>query len=133
MCRVLSVQRSGFYAWLKQPLSRLAKENERLTGLIKQAWLESGCVYGYRKIHDDLRGLGEHLSPNRVARLAKGAEVKAQIGYKRRPRITGGAPAVIAENKLKQNFDVDAPDTVWVTDITYCTPSAQVGQIVHHC
>ena len=26
---------------------------------------------------------------------------------------------MISENKLKQNFDVDMPDTVWVTDITY--------------
>ena len=119
MCRVLGVQRSGFYAWLKQPLSKLAKDNIRLTGLIKQAWLESGCVYGYRKIHDDLRSLGESCSPNRVARLAQAAEIKAQIGYKRRPRITAGAPAIIAENKLKQNFCIDTPDTVWVTDITY--------------
>ena len=52
MCRVLGVQRSGFYAWLKQPISKLARENIRLTGLIKQAWLESGCVYGYRKTHE---------------------------------------------------------------------------------
>ena len=119
MCRVLGVQRSGFYAWLKQPLSKLAKDNIRLTGLIKQAWLESGCVYGYRKIHDDLRSLGESCSPNRVARLAKTADIKAQIGYKRRPRIVGGAPSIIAENKLQQNFCIDVPDTVWVTDITY--------------
>ena len=73
-----------------KPLSKLAKDNIRLTGLIKQAWLESGCVYGYRKIHDDLCGLGERCSPNRVARLAKAANIKAQIGYKRRPRIVGG-------------------------------------------
>ena len=119
MCRVLGVQRSGFYAWLKRPLSKLAKDNIRLTGLIKQAWLESGCVYGYRKIHDDLRASGESCSPNRVARLARAADIKAQIGYKRRPRIMGGAPAIIVENKLGQNFCVDTPDTVWVTDITY--------------
>ena len=92
MCRVLSVQRSGFYDWLKKPVSKRAKENERLTELIKQAWLESGCVYGYRKIHDDLRALGETCSLNRVARLAQAAKIKAQIGYKNRPRIVGGNP-----------------------------------------
>ena len=70
MCRVLGVQRSGFYAWLKRPLSKLAKDNIRLTGLIKQAWLESGCVYGYRKIHDDLRSLGEICSRNEFALLS---------------------------------------------------------------
>ena len=119
MCRVLDVQRSGFYAWLKAPFSNLSKDNKRLTGLIKQAWLESGCVYGYRKIHDDLRCLGETLSLNRTARLMQGAGINAQIGYKRKPGSYGGSPAIVAENKLEQNFSVEAPDQVWVTDITY--------------
>jgi len=47
MCRVLGVHASGFYAWLKNGLSGQAKRRRRLTGLIKQSWLESGCVYGY--------------------------------------------------------------------------------------
>ena len=119
MCRVLGVQRSGFYTWLKAPFSNRAKDNKRLTGLIKQAWLESGCVYGYRKIHDDLHCLGETLSLNRTARLMHNAEIKAQVGYKRKPSSYGGSPAVIAQNKLEQNFAVAKPDQVWVTDITY--------------
>ena len=119
MCRVLKVHHSGFYAWLKNPLSKRAKDNLRVTGLIKRAWLESGCVYGYRKIHDDLRSLGETCCPNRIARLAKKAGIKAQIGYRRRPGTYGGKPAVVALNRLKQDFDARAPDQVWVTDITY--------------
>jgi len=119
MCRILKVHHSGFYVWLKTPLSNRAKDDRRVTGLIKQAWLESGCVYGYRKIHDDLRSLGEKCCPNRIARLAKEAGIKAQIGYRRRPGTYGGTPAVIALNRLKQDFDTRAPDQVWVTDITY--------------
>jgi putative transposase len=60
MCRVLRVHFSGFYAWLKEPLSRRAQEDARQTGLIRQAWSESGKVYGYRKLADDLRDQGEH-------------------------------------------------------------------------
>ena len=56
MCRVLMVHFSGFYSWLKEPLSKRAKEGARQTELIRQAWAESGKVYGYRKLHDDLRG-----------------------------------------------------------------------------
>jgi len=119
MCRVLKVHHSGFYAWLKSPLSERSKDARRLTGLIKQSWFESGCVYGYRKIHDDLRNLGERCSLNRVARLAHQSGVKAQIGYKRKPGSYGGKPAVVAKNQLKQSFDTLAPDQVWVTDITY--------------
>ena len=119
MCRVLKVHRSGFYAWLKTPLSKRGQDDNRLTGLIKQSWLESGCVYGYRKIHDDLRSLGEGCCPNRVARLARLSGIKAQIGYKRKPGSYGGKPAIVATNQLGQSFNTLAPDQTWVTDITY--------------
>jgi len=119
MCRMFKVHHSGFYAWLNAPLSNRAKDDDRLIGLIKQAWQESGCVYGYRKIHDDLRSLGETCCPNRVARLAKMAGIKAQIGYRKKPGRYGGRPAIVADNHLKQDFDSPSPDQVWVTDITY--------------
>ncbi|MBB5591689.1 hypothetical protein GGD45_001139 [Rhizobium tropici] len=54
MCRLLRVHPSGFYAWLKNPLSRRASEDKRQTDLLLKAWEESGKVYGYRKLHDDL-------------------------------------------------------------------------------
>jgi putative transposase len=119
MCRVLRVHFSGFYAWLKEPLSRRALEDVRQTALIRQAWSESGKVYGYRKLADDLRDQGERVSENRVARLASLAGILAQVGYKRRPGRYGGKPAVVATNTLDRQFAVDTPDKVWVTDITY--------------
>ena len=62
MCRCLRIHPSGFYAWLKNPLSRRANEDARQTGLIRQAWEESGKVYGYRKLHDDQLDQGETCS-----------------------------------------------------------------------
>ena len=119
MCRCLKIHPSGFYAWLKSPLSKRALEDERQTKLIEKAWEDSGKVYGYRKLHDDLVDQGETCCPNRVARLARLAGIKAQIGYKRRPGRYGGKPSVVVDNTLNRQFDVDAPDRVWVTDITY--------------
>ena len=46
------------YAWLHEPLSQRALEDQRHTVLLKQAWDDSGEVYGYRKLHDDLCDLG---------------------------------------------------------------------------
>lgn len=83
MCRVLGVHFSGFYAWLHKPESSRTKANRRLVGLIKQAWLESGGVYGYRNITLDLKDLGERCSKNRVYRLMKAEGIRAQRGYKR--------------------------------------------------
>jgi len=79
----------------------VAKMIGRLTGFIKQSWLESGCVYGYRKIHDDLSSLGERFCPNGVARLTRHFGVKSQIGYKKKPGSYGGKLAVVATNQLK--------------------------------
>ncbi|MCC0014688.1 MAG: IS3 family transposase [Rhodobiaceae bacterium] len=119
MCRCLRIQPSGFYAWLKTPLSKRAKDDARQTELIRKAWKDSGKVYGYRKLHDDLLDQGETCCANRVARLASLAGIKAQIGYRRRPGSYGGKPSLVIDNTLDRQFDVDAPDRVWVTDITY--------------
>ena len=91
MCRSLRIQPSGFYAWQKSPLSQRAREDARQTELIRQAWNDSGKVYGYRKLHDDLLYHGETSCPNRIARLSRLAGIKAQIGYKRRPVSYGGS------------------------------------------
>jgi putative transposase len=118
MCRCLRIHASGFYAWLKNPLSR-AQEDIRQTRLIERAWSQSGKVYGYRKLHDDLLDQGETSCANRIACLARLAGIEAQIGYRRRPSTYGGKPSVVIDNTLNRQFDVAAPDTAWVTDITY--------------
>jgi len=119
MCRCLRLHPSGFYAWAKNPLSLRPHEDARQTKLLKVAWKDNGKIYGYRKLHDELCDLGETCCPNRVARLAKLAGICAQIGYKRRPGKYGGKPSVVVDNTLDRQFDVEAPNKVWVTDITY--------------
>jgi len=101
LCRLLEVHSSSYYARSREPLSARARDNRRLTGLIKQFWLESGGVYGYRKIHVDLRSIGECCGLNRVHRLMRTAGLRAEIGYRRHPRAMGGAPDVVAPNRLQ--------------------------------
>ena len=119
MCRVLNVHFSGFYAWLHNPESPRAKVNRRLVGLIKQAWLESGGVYGYRNITLDLKDLGERCSKNQVYRLMRAEGIRAQRGYKRHKGDYGGEPAHVAPNHLNRDFEAQEPNERWVTDITY--------------
>ncbi|MDH0023977.1 IS3 family transposase [Pseudomonas monteilii] len=119
LCQTLKVHPSGYYVWLAEPQSARAKEDHRLLGLIKHAWLESGGVYGYRKIHDDLRELGETCGRNRVGRLMQAEGLRSQTGYRRRPAFYGGKPTVASPNHLARQFKVSEPNKVWVTDITY--------------
>lgn len=118
MCQALNVHRSGFYAWLKQPESAREQDNQRLLKCIKEAYTESGGVYGSPRITHELRRQGEVCSENRIAKLMKQHKLKANIGYKRR-YFKSSVPALIADNHLQQQFVVCEPDTAWVADITY--------------
>jgi len=89
-----------------------------LSGLIKQFWLESGAVYGYRKIHTDLREVGEGCGPNRVYRLMKIAGIRAQVGY-RKPRHRTGCAHAVTPNLLQRQFNPTAPNERWASDITH--------------
>ena len=115
---MMAVHPSGYYAWKVAPVSPRRKEDQRLSGLIKQFWLESGGVYGCRKITGDLRDLGERCGKHRVYRLMRQDGLRSQTGYRRRP---GGytKPSVVAPNQLEQQFGVETPNQAWVTDITY--------------
>lgn len=118
LCSTLEVHHSGYYAWLKEPLSDTAKRSRQLTCLIKQFWLESGGVYGYRKIHCDLRDVGEPCGINRVHRLMQHEGLKSQRGY-RKPRYSKGYEPIVHDNKLDRQFSPSQPNQAWVTDITY--------------
>lgn len=79
MCRVLKINRSGFYAWLKQPLSNQTIEDNRLLKQIKEFYVASGGTYGSPLIHRDLREAGESCSVHRVAKIMRQNKLKAQI------------------------------------------------------
>mgnify|MGYP002641765026 CR=1 FL=1 len=118
MCRVLKVHRSGFYAWLHEPNSIRAIEDKRLLSLIRESYDASESIYGSPRVFRDLREDGEACGIHRVARIMKENKIKAQRGYKA-PSFKYGKVAVAAPNRLEQDFNVSAPNLVWVTDITY--------------
>ena len=118
MCRILKVNSSGFYRWLKTPESPRTIENKKLTELIRFYLEESGQVYGSPNIHEDLKETGYTYDVTRVARLMKKAGIKGAHRRKRHyaPWVPG---EVYQENTLNREFDVDEPNQAWCTDITY--------------
>ncbi len=78
MCRVLKVHRSGFYAWLHEPLSPRAKANEALTAKIKEFHDQSMGIYGSPRIYCDLREVGVACGEDRVVRLMRAALLRVE-------------------------------------------------------
>src|SRR5579863_5561574 len=117
MCRLLGVAPSGFYAWLKQPVSNRGQEDARLLRLIRASFTAGQGIYGAPRVFLDLREAGETCSKHRVARLMRENQLRAVRGYSRKPK-SGAQPSELAPNVLQRQFDVGRPNKAWVTDIT---------------
>ena len=119
MCRCLAVSRSGYYAWRKRPPSARAEQDARLGVEIAASHRASRRTYGSPRILRDLREEGHRVSRKRVARLMR--ELGLEGRRKRRFRATTDSRHrfPVAPNVLMRDFDVEAPNTAWVTDITY--------------
>jgi putative transposase len=118
LCRVLDVAPSGYYAWLKKPMSNRALEDARLVRLIRASFVASQGIYGAPRVFLDLREAGEPCSKHRVARLMREQRMRALHGYRTR-RWSVGKPAILIPNLLQRRFTVTRPNRAWVTDITY--------------
>ncbi len=118
MCRLLNVNRSGYYAWLKKPVSDRAQEDSRLLRLIRASFVASHGIYGAPRIFLDLREAGETCSKHRVARLMRVNGIRAVRGYRVRQH-SATKPSILIPNSLQRNFTISKPNTAWVTDITY--------------
>jgi putative transposase len=118
MCRVLRIQRSGYYAWKAVPKSARTLADESLMADIRKSFEDSQGIYGSPRVHCDLREAGIACGEKRVARLMRQAQLRSVRGYKR-PRYKIGLPSTTAPNLLQREFTVAHPDQVWVTDITY--------------
>ena len=118
MCRLLNVTRSGYYAWLREPISNRAQEDARLLRLIRASFVASHGIYGAPRVFLDLREAGETCSKHRVARLMRINGIRAAYGYGAK-RHYAAKPSALIPNSLLRNFTVSKRNTAWVTDITY--------------
>lgn len=124
MCRVLQVSPSGYYAWRGRVPGPRAAQNELLDVAVRSLFKESGETYGSPRICRDLRLLGNSCGVNRIARLMQAAGLKARTPRRFTVTTDSQHDLPIAENILNRQFEVAAPNLVWVSDITY-VPTAQ--------
>jgi putative transposase len=119
MCRLLSVSRSGYYAWKHRPHFDRDKANQLLASDIKRVFDDEKGRPGSPRITRRLQEEGKSVSRHRVAKIMRinGWRAKAAKKYKATTNSNHSLP--VAPNRLEQNFTADAPDQKWVSDITY--------------
>ena len=119
MCRVLKVSRSGYYEWKDRPESKRASASKRLLERIKTVHKDSRETYGVGRVHGQLIAEGASCNRKRVARLMKDAEIRSKRRKKYKATTDSNHNHPVAANIINRNFTVDAPNQVWLSDITY--------------
>lgn len=123
MCQTLGVSKSGYYTWLKRPLSKKKQDKAKLTAKIRRIHIQSRGIYGSPKITQMLALEGVKVSQKTVATIMKEHNIKSRTVKKYKATTNSKHTLPISPNLLNQNFKVDAPCKAWVTDITYIRTS----------
>ena len=119
MARVLGVSTSGYYAWRQRPPSARAQADAELTARVQEIHAGSRGTYGAPRIHAELVEAGAAVGRKRVARVMREAGI-AGVSRRRGPRTTRReVQARPAPDRVERCFEADAPNRLWVADITY--------------
>ena len=119
MARMLGVSPSGYYAWCRRRPSARARADAALTARVLAIHARSRGTYGAPRIHAELTAGGVVVSRKRVARVMRTASV-AGFSRRRTPRTTRrDSQARPAPDRVNRRFEADAPNRLWLADITY--------------
>jgi len=119
MSRVLEVSRSGFYAWSTRRPCRRVREDVRLAAEIRRIHKNSDGTYGAPRIHAELVAGGRHVGRKRVARIMRQEGLRGVSRRKWTCTTIRDRRAAVAPDLVKRDFRAEAPDQLWVADITY--------------
>ena len=120
MCQMLGVSESGYRAWQRggKPYRKRLTDAQMLA-LIRAIHAEFKGSYGSPRMVRELRLRGFPASKERVERLMQENGIRAK--HKRRFKVTTDSKhnLPVAPNLLARNFQPEAPNQAWTSDITY--------------
>ena len=119
MCDVLGVSRSGYYARRTGEPSQQAQRRQRIAKAAEQSHHESGGVYGYRKVHEDLKEQQVACCRETVRRVLAEKGLFSRTRRKFVVTTDSAHEQPVAENRLERNFTATAANQKWAADITY--------------
>ena len=117
VCRVLDLPRSSYYAKCAQKARLPNAQDQRLKASLEALAAQWPC-YGYRRMTEQLRREGQQVGRKRVRRLM---DELGLLGRKptRKVRTTDSEHSFRRWPNLVEDLDIQRPDQVWVSDITY--------------
>ena len=119
-CTLLEVSCSGYYSWRGRTPSPRAREDQRIGQRVQVIHATSHKTYGSPRMMRSLRNEGIRCSRKRVARIMREHGLRGCQKARFRPPTTDSKHnAPISPNRLRKIEEIEKPNHVWVSDITY--------------
>lgn len=121
MLEVLDVGSSGYYDWKRRQVTPSSRQlgDEQLAELIVEIHEFSMQTYGYRRIRAELARRGVSVNAKRVRRLMQLKGIQGHTPRLKRRVRQLEAIGVHAPDLVLRDWNPDAPNKLWVADITY--------------
>ena len=121
MSRVLGVSRSGFYRFRQRGEQPTKRQQERmvLDKLVADAFAARKMRSGSPRLVRELLDQGHVYDRKTVAASMRRQNLRARAARKYKATTNSKHDLPVAPNLLAQNFNAEAPNQKWVSDITY--------------
>lgn len=120
---------STYYAAKSRPRSARAERDAVMAPVVRRLWEENYRVYGARKIWKAAQRAGHQIGRDQVARLMRAEGIEG-VRRTKRVRSTRPIPGVSRHPDLVgRQFIAEAPNQLWVTDLTYVPTWAGVAYV----
>jgi putative transposase len=116
---VLQFAPSTYYDNKSRPASRRSVSDAELKQEIMRIWEENFEAYGAEKIWWALHRQGIACGRDRVARLMRALGICGVTRRKTARTTVAKKNQALPEDLVRRNFTAEAPNRLWVTDLTY--------------
>ena len=115
MCEVLEISKRTYYKY------RNVEDKDYYDYLIiKEIFDESKCTYGYRRVCEGIKiKYGVIFNHKKVLRIMNKYNLKPEYVKRLQPNTYKRIEENVKPNIVNRDFNVEQPNKIWVTDITY--------------
>lgn len=121
MCAVLEFSERTYYASRSRPPSAREGTDAVHRVTILAEWIGNYSCYGPRRMYKHLLREGHHLARCTVARLMADLGIRGVQRGRKLYTTHADDKANRPPDLVKRDFTADAPNELWLADITYCS------------
>ena len=113
---VAGLARSTFF--YHQPRLQAPDPKEKLKAAVTEIFETNHGRYGHRRVHTELLKHGWTVAKKTVLKLMQALGLACRVRRRKRYNSYQGEQGAVAPNVLNREFEAEAPNQKWVTDVT---------------